>query len=258
LEGPLAVTCPKCGKIFAHSSSKSRHVKQCKSVALTSITTHNVHQSASATPAPTTVINNSGTINNIVNTININILGKEDLSFITEQTTERLAAYVNNILAHRMPMRGVCEFMVTKHFDNDHPENQNIRKVNRKDHFIDCHDGQSWKTCFYTEALEQIMDNVRKNFEDFVNRIFDNNGKINKGNLDKFMAEVGEPLGMDITGEDYDWSYDMTDEEKTAKRERLYSIACEYIYQNTRKMAHLRWSAATKATPLAFLNGMHQ
>jgi hypothetical protein len=198
----------------------------------------------------TTVINN-GTINNINNTtININVLGNEDMSFVTGLTTERLAAYVNTFLSHNMPIRGVCEFMVEKHFDQTHPENQNIRKLNRKDNFIDCHDGNSWRTCFYTEALEQIMDNVRKNFEDFVNRIFDNNGKINTESLDKFMKEVGEPLGMDITGEDYDWSYDMTDEEKSAKRERLYSMACEYIYQNTRKMAHMKWYPRPTTVPI--------
>jgi hypothetical protein len=206
------------------------------------------HKSSNQVPPQTsqspiiyTLINN-GTINNITNTtINVNVLGREDISFITDQPTERLSAYMDMLFSHRMPMRRVCEFMVEKHFDQTRPQNQNIRKLNRKDNFIDCHDGNTWKTCFYTEALEQIMDNVRKNFEEFVNRIFDNSGKIKTENLDKFMKEVGEPLGLDITGDDYDWNYDMTEDEKNAKRARLYSMACEYIYQNTRKMAHQQW-----------------
>lgn len=250
--------CPYCNQLFSHQSSKSRHIKACMVIIpSTKPVVHSGNESkqknskrhgfnqgqnqGQSIPIAYTVINN-GIINNITNTtININGLGREDISFITNQTTERLTAYMDTLFSHRMPMRRVCEFMVEKHFDQTRPQNQNIRKLNRKDNFIDCHDGNAWKTCFYTEALEQIMDNVRKNFEEFVNRIFDNNGKIKTENLDKFMKEVGEPLGLDITGDDYDWNYDMTDDEKAAKRARLYSMACEYIYQNTRNIAHQQW-----------------
>jgi hypothetical protein len=53
------------------------------------------------------------------------------------------------------------------------------------------------------------VDLIVKNLEELISKILDHRAPISKDGLDKFMKDVGEPLGLDVTGEDYDWVYEM-------------------------------------------------
>jgi hypothetical protein len=134
-------------------------------------------------------------------------------------------------------MEGICDFMIQKHFNPEHPENHNIRKLRIKDDFIDCHDGHHWKPRFYQDALREVMNNICKDYEAFVLQVFDEGGKINRESLNHFMKDIGEPLNMDFTGTDYDWGYDMTTEEMEIRKQRLYKLACEYMYRHSKTIS---------------------
>jgi Ca2+-binding EF-hand superfamily protein len=87
----------------------------------------------------------------------------------------------------------------------------------------------------YKDALRILFENIRKDIEAFILRVFDNQGRIDRNALNTFMKEVGEPLDMDFTGNDFDWDYEMSEEEKATKLKRLEKLVLEVIYRKTVK-----------------------
>lgn len=248
------LTCPICNIQFASKQSKSKHIRtvNCLERNLIPVTTTPKKVRASIEPKPQpaqfnreplpcvqqqnvqniqhaeTVYNHHGNVTNIT----INSLGQENIDYVLSKTNLQL--YVNGLINKRM--EGICDFMIQKHFNPEHPENHNIRKLRIKDDFIECHDGKLWKPRFYQDALRDVMDNICKDYEAFVLQVFDEGGKINHESLNNFMKDIGEPLNMDFTGSAYDWDYDMTDEEMQIRKQRLYKLACEYMYRHSKKL----------------------
>lgn len=57
---------------------------------------------------------------------------------------------------------------------------------------------------------------------------------IKKAWLDKFMDSVGKPLDWDFSNEDHEYNEDISEEKKEILRGKIYKLACEYIYRNSR------------------------
>jgi hypothetical protein len=240
------LTCPICNIQFASKQSKSKHMRtvNCREKALVTVAPTAPSPAAGAGTGapgsgaggvPTTIvqnIQNAGAVYNNTGNINItiNAIGNENTDYLLSKSD--LQAYVNGLINSRM--EGICDFMIQKHFHPEHPENHNIRKLRIKDDFIDCHDGQHWKPRFYQDALREVMKNICKDYEAFVMQVFDEGGKINHDSLNNFMKDIGEPLNMDFTCSDYDWDYDMTPEEVEVRKQRLYKLACEYMYRHSK------------------------
>jgi hypothetical protein len=233
------LTCPICNIQFASKQSKSKHMRtvNCREKALVPHTPPSpAARPAGAPSAPTTIVQNIQNADNITNitgnitNITINAIGHENTDYLLSKSD--LQAYVNGLINSRM--EGICDFMIQKHFHPEHPENHNIRKLRIKDDFIDCHDGQHWRPRFYQDALRDVMKNICKDYEAFVMQVFDEGGKINHDSLNNFMKDIGEPLNMDFTCSDYDWDYDMTPEEVEVRKQRLYKLACEYMYRHSK------------------------
>jgi len=225
--------CTDCDKTFTTSSNLYRHIRTCsaKKNALTNkIATLEQAINDLKNATTTTTIQNANTIQNIQQNIHINGLGQEDKSYITEHPL------FNRFMIRciRDKMEGLCDYMVRKHFSPDHPENHNIRKLNKKDDFIDCYDGRKWRIKLTQKVLDEIFRNIEKDFTEFVDRAISEEGILKKEWLDSFMREVGIPLDWDFTGEDYDFEEDMPDDEKERLKNRMYGLACEYIYRHSK------------------------
>jgi hypothetical protein len=179
---------------------------------------------------------NNGTIRNetIINNITINGLGNEDIRYLTEAPEYKrlMSDCIKNDIA------GVCEFMVKKHLDKEHPENRNLRKMNRNDGFIEYHDGNNWKVSLFDNVLDDVFEQLKKHFVEFVDEFACESHVLRKDWIDKFMKRVGEPLEWDLTSGryDYDFDEDMTDEDKFKLKTRIFKVACDYIYRHSRKM----------------------
>ena len=231
--------CTECDKVFTTKSNLYRHTRICNTRKTNAI--HNkiasleqalvlLQNSKDAAPTTSTTIQNANTIQNIQNNIHINGIGKEDISYITDQP--RFKRYMIRCLQDKM--EGLCDYMVRKHFSPDHPENHNIRKLNKKDEFMDCYDGRKWRIKLTKKVLDEIFKNIEKEFTAFVDQAITEEGTIQKEWLDGFMREVGLPLEWDFTGDDYDFEEDMPDEEKERLKTQMYGLACEYIYRHSK------------------------
>lgn len=233
--------CDMCDKSFLHQSNLSRHKKGAHHKTMDMNEVQQLidqklqaleEKLIGASPSPsTTNIHgnvNQGTINNITN-IQINALGREDISYITDHP--KFKAIMTKCV--RDKVEGVCEYIVKKHFHPDHPENHNIKKLNRKDDFMECYDGRKWKVRFCEDVLDDIFIHLQKDFADFVDNAVGEEG-FHKMWLDNFMTQVGAPLDWDLSNDSYEYYSKLSPEQKQELRGKIYKLACEYIYRHSK------------------------
>lgn len=236
--------CTFCERQFNTWQSRSRHHKICKKrletetnkndqmvvVPLTAFEEmkHKVEileAKIAAQPINNTTINTTNNINNgTVNNIHIHAFGKEDISYITEHP--RIHDAFMSFLKKRG--EGLCTMIKHKHFHPKHPENHNIKKVNKKDTFIHVYNGSEWVPRDMEVALDDIFLSLQHLFANFIESM-DNVDKV-RSIVDQFMKEVGEPLGWDLDCDGYTYDQEHTDKEKEKYKKQLFRLACEYIY----------------------------
>ena len=163
---------------------------------------------------------NNGTI------ININGIGKENTSYLSQK-------FMTKCIKNKL--NGIMEYLKYKHFHIEHPENHNLKKLTKKDLFMECHDGKKWNIKYCDDLLHDVFNNMQSAFGDFVESTM-KDGKLKKVWLDNFMADVGSPLEWDITCEDYEFTDKLTDDQRNRLKDRVFSLAIEHIYQHSKKL----------------------
>lgn len=178
-------------------------------------------------------------IQNQQNNIIINAFGKEDISYITNHPN------VKNFLTKimRMKDKGICEYLSKKHFHPDHPENHNIRRLNKKDKMIEYHDGKKWRPYHKEDIVDQVIGKIALDFRKFVE---DHDFKDSDVNC--LMSTVGEPLDWDLNCDKYKYDDDAREfdpeseddtKNKDALKNRLYMLFFEHIYQESKYLQKL-------------------
>ena len=153
------------------------------------------------TAMPTTAINgeqnigiagNQNTVNSH-NTTNIQIVAfdKSDLQYIIDNHDFILKCLKNKTV-------GMCELLERMHFDPEHPENHNIRKLAKKDNGIDLHNGGRWTTGLHKAALLALVNKMEHVIMQFYENCFENEVHVSDKTTRRFMEEVGVPLQWDI------------------------------------------------------------
>lgn len=242
--------CGTCSKRFTTSSSKSRHQKLCKikpSSDMNSVleVVNDLQNKVKELEnklgerdlaGPTTNYNTTNN-NSVVNNIIINAFGKEDISYLTEH--KGFKKFMINCIRNRA--EGVVDFIAKKHFHPDHPENHNVRKLNKKDDFIEVKTGKEWKTRFSEDVVSDLMSSIEKEFMKFVESAFLEDGSLNKQWLDVFMKSVGVPLEWDLDTEEYEYicNNPLSDDEKDRMLQRIYRLVIEDIYKRS-KSVHMK------------------
>ena len=178
--------------------------------------------------------NNHGTVNNIQNNITINALGKENVSYITDNPNFK--QFMIRCIKQRAD--GVCEFLMRKHFDPKHPENNNIKKLNKKDNFMEVFDGADWKVRFSEDVLDDVFIHLQKDFAQFVEQeLCSDDGKLKIVSVENFMKYVGAPLEWDLSTFEHDFTSDCLSEERKADlKKKLYMLALEHIYRKSKEV----------------------
>lgn len=234
------VQCTYCDKVFRHATSMYRHRKDCvKKNVQTQETTLKLQQEIEELRAAVAklsqqpaVVGNNNNINNgtMVQNITINALGKEDISYITKHPNFK--RFMVNCIRDKMD--GVCEYLVKKHFDKQHPENHNIKKMNKKDDFMEVYDGSKWKVRYSDDILEDIFGHMYRDFANFVEEAFTEEGVVKRVWLDNFMKNVAMPLEWDLSTGEYEFEGEVSDENKKEIKTKIYKLACEYIYRHSK------------------------
>jgi len=118
--------------------------------------------------------NNNNNIINSHNKITINAYGCENLEYITNNLLKKL---VNK------PGTAIPKLLKIIHFNDDYPENKNLKVTNIHDPYIKVHDGSNWKLKNKGDIIEDIIINKRNILDGAV--INDNEDLIYKNKLDK-------------------------------------------------------------------------
>ena len=240
--GTHPLQCSKCNHIFSSKQAKYRHMKKvdCSNKQIVLSADQQQHQQL-ATTTNNTVNNtnsNNNTINNngniINNNITINGFGQENIEHLRDFTSKTVQQLMNNCI--KQGATGVCTLLNKIHFDNEHPENQNIRKLEKKNELIEYFDGNDWQKNISNYILEDIFRSLEKHFSHYVDHYVRRLDIHKKTALDKFMRQVCEPLEWDFTSDDYDYKERLTEDTKKRDREKIYSLAIDYIYHNSIKL----------------------
>ena len=152
--------CKYCGCMCKHTKDKSRHQQKCDQ---NPSTINNIHNDHSVTNNIGNVdnsvdnrVDNSVTNNNVTvnNNLILNVYGKENHDSLIE-TIQKLypQAFINMV-----EEGDAASLMKLIHFNKDFPENQTVRKTNKKDVSAEVHVGDGkWEK----RPSKQVIDTFR-------------------------------------------------------------------------------------------------
>ena len=146
--------CEYCHKVFTRMNNKNQHIreKRCHVLRNNSQIIHNTQNN----------IQNNITINNTQNNIHINCYGKEDLSYITKDILKDII---------KKPLSGIPKLIEMIHLNPQHPENNNIKLVNKNLPFLDYFNGSYWKTA----DKSKVLGNLLKSKAELTDKYFEDN-----------------------------------------------------------------------------------
>lgn len=255
VETTTTFVCVHCGEGFGSKSSKFRHMRICTQ----NTARHVVHSEDSIshlqevnqqlaqkveqlerkllqmeTTQSTTVNNVTNNINNTVNNIQINGLGREDISYLLEHRGFKPFM----IKAIRSKGLGICDLLLKTHFNPNHPENHNLKKMNKKDEFIHVYDGRQWMARYAREVAEDVVENLRNVFANFVEQeLYDDTGQLQKQWVENFMQGIGSVLGWDLSTGRYDFSSrSIPEDKKEEAKKHFYNFILENIYLKSKEL----------------------
>ena len=174
--------CNYCNKIFKRNWHLSRHLSTCKikkmelnrqkeeidllklqqkkleetvEKLLIECSNNNKKTSNKTINNKTTNNNNSNNTNTnsnntIHNTININNYGEENTKYITKQ-------FIVDLLKNK-PFKAIPEMIKHTHFNEEHPENQNIKITNKKEPYVKIMKDNKWELQDRKNTITDLID----------------------------------------------------------------------------------------------------
>jgi len=124
-------------------------------------------------------INNYQNSKIINNYNNVNAFGKEDVSYITEEVIKNI---FNN------PSSSVIKMIKEIHFNEEHPQNMNVRQTNKKINLIDLFNGVDWEKHNKEEVIHNLIASKKDILDD----------AIEKMNIEKIKKEQYAKLSTDL------------------------------------------------------------
>lgn len=237
----ITYDCERCDRKFNTRQSRHRHMKICQGNT-TSLEDMKQYMKKELMDEirmefdlrPKTV-NTIGTINNgMINNgtiINVNGLGKEDISYLTDHP--RFQQFMIKCIKEKSD--GIMDYLERKHFDPSHPENHNLKKM-RRDDFIEVYDGKKWRLRFKEDVLDDVFEHMQRDFANFIEEAFAENGDLKKKFIDNFMDSVGKPLNWDLSCGDYDYDGEINEEKRKELQNKIYKLALEHIYIKSKEV----------------------
>ena len=93
---------------------------------------------------------NTNSNNTIHNTININNYGEENTKYITKQ-------FIVDLLKNK-PFKAIPEMIKHTHFNEEHPENQNIKITNKKEPYVKIMKDNKWELQDRKNTITDLID----------------------------------------------------------------------------------------------------
>ena len=130
---------------------------------------------------------------------------------------------------------GICDLLRKMHFDEEYPENCNIRKPLKKEAFIDNHNGGRWVTDLPDKVLQKIVHEIGCVLMEFLNANVKH--RINDRILKSFMREVGIAMDWDLDASEYELDYndEINETTRTKTHQKMMQLINKCIYEETQK-----------------------
>ena len=219
------LACARCQQVFSHRSALSRHKKKCSKAVNAQV--EDLGQVADHADPNITQETNCTQETKVVK---INGLGKEDLTYLTD--SRKYKSFMTKCIQLRLD--GILDYIEEKHFNPDHPENHNLRKITKKDGFMEFFDGVKWRVRYSKDVLYDVINYMYCAFNEFAETATQDH-KFKTGLLDNFIAEIGGPFDWDLTFDNYDYENKASEKERDEERERLFSLITEFIYKKSKE-----------------------
>ena len=104
--------------------------------------------------------NSNNTTNNMTNNIIIHNYGDEDTKYITSD-------YILNLLKYK-PAKAIPELIKHTHFNEEHPENQNIKITNKKEPYVKVRKNDKWELQNKEDTINDLIDRQQVHLMDEV------------------------------------------------------------------------------------------
>ena len=157
IQSPLE--CPYCYKRFTRSDNLNRHYGRCKIIQKEKEDDKQeikelkemVEKLLLESKGNTTITNSNNITHHTTNNIiNINNYGDENTKYITND-------YILNLLKNK-PAKAIPELIKYTHFNEDHPENQNIKITNKKEPYVKVRKNDKWELQDKEETISDLID----------------------------------------------------------------------------------------------------
>ena len=153
--------CSYCSNSYSTNSHMRRHEKNCKIKKKQDLEKNNEIQELKkmveklllekgTINITNNMTNSHNNNNNTNNTIIINNYGDEDTKYITSD-------YILNLLKYK-PAKAIPELIKHTHFNEEHPENQNIKITNKKAPYIKVLKNNKWELQNKNETITDLID----------------------------------------------------------------------------------------------------
>ena len=224
--------CKICLRMFVTRQGKHEHIKyvKCKPPASSSSTTNNINN----------IHNDNRVTNNIQNIIIRLEFGKENIEKLLEELdydkVMKKIVVKGNV--------GYVDAFDKIYFNSDHPENQTIKKVRKKENLVDIYKGNGiWEKQFVDIAFGILNKNIEKYHRNYFQTIPKDIKKINYGLYYKIVKYAKEMIELGWDCQDIE---DAIQEEGKFDREKLKirkiqnmtNMIMEHIYQKTKNKQH--------------------
>lgn len=243
IAGKFKCSGADCNVYLKTVKLKKAHEKRCQYMAEIKEARDNTLPDATAVAAATTIITtvqpqSAEVINNTTNidnstTINITPFGVWKDGHMQHIIKNR--KFMMQCLKNKGS--GLCDLLRMMHFDSNHPENHNIRKLTKKDPFIEHHDGTRWRMGLPAMILQKAADEMERVLMEFLNESIER--RINDAILKSFMHDIGIPLEWDLNISDYECPMERdTRDERTLldTKNMMMQLITRCLYEETQMM----------------------
>lgn len=228
-------TCIHCKRTFVSQPNHSKHQKICKlncSTLLDPVCSSNIVSGSTIYKVDTLIQHQTNIIN-----ININPFGQENISYLLDKRSLDLVYSWT-----KKSINGMLDCCTHIYFNNDFPENQTIRYLNKKDPFVHVYDGKDWLPQFKEQALIPLVKNIEATFVTFfrdIKLLVRDNYEATR-HIRKFCKEVACSFDWDI--EVFESIFNISriepinNEDVEKRTNRLHALIMEHIHLQSNKI----------------------
>ena len=134
----------------------------------------------------TTTINNNNcgnTQTNNQNNIQLNNFGQENLDMLTDKYMRKMVIY---------PYTAIPKMIKKIHFNDNFPENKNIRMLNKKDNKLQIRNNNKWEYVNKKETLESLINDKNYQLDKYYEENKDSFEYKYQSRFDTFQEKIGD------------------------------------------------------------------